>query len=121
MRYFILLAEDPQVWVDLDETQRAAVMQAHWDFDAAVRERATMLAGEALTGAEEARTLRPGDEGRVVTDGPFAEAAEHLGGFYLIDAPDLETITSLCQVLPPGYTIEIRPCVDMSGYDEDGS
>ncbi len=48
-----------------------------------------------------------------ITDGPFAEAAEQIGGFYLIDAPDLDTVIQLCKVLP-AYDIEIRPVPDMS-------
>ena len=53
----------------------------------------------------------------VVTDGPFVETKEALGGFYVVDAPDLDTITELCQLLPSTYTIEIRPVVVIEGYD----
>lgn len=117
MRYLVLLAEDEQSWEQATEAQREAVMQAHYAFDAAVRDRAVMVAGEALAGADEARTLRPGDGERVVADGPYAESAEQIGGFYLVDAPDLDTVTELVGLLPAGYTIEIRPCIDISGYD----
>ena len=117
MRYVVLLADDPRGWETATEAEREAVMQAHTDFDKAVRERASMVAGEALADASEARTLRPGAGGRSVTDGPYAEAAEQLGGFYVIDAPDLDTVTELCQLLPASYTIEIRPVVVIDGYD----
>jgi hypothetical protein len=46
-----------------------------------------------------------------VTDGPFAEAAEHIGGYYVLDAPDLDTVIELCKVLPD-YDIEILPVLD---------
>jgi hypothetical protein len=45
-----------------------------------------------------------------ITDGPFAEAAEQIGAFYLVEAPDLDTVIELCKVLP-SYAIEIRPVV----------
>ncbi len=48
----------------------------------------------------------------VITDGPFAESTEQIGGFYVVEAPDLDTMTDLCRILP-GYDIEIRPVVDM--------
>ncbi len=117
MRYLLLLAEDPTVWENATAEQREAVMAAHTAFDRAVRERASMVAGEALADAAEARTLRPQGDTRMLTDGPFAEAAEHLGGFYLIDAPDLATVTEVADLLPASYTIEIRPVIDVSGYD----
>ena len=117
MRWFVLLADDPGSWENATEAEREAVMAAHSAFDAAVRERATLVHGEALADAREARTLRPGPDGRVVTDGPFAEAAEQLGGFYVVDAPDVDTVTELCQLLPSTYTIEIRPVVVIEDYD----
>jgi hypothetical protein len=48
-----------------------------------------------------------------ITDGPFAEAAEQIGGYYLLDAPDLDTVIELCRVLP-AYDIDIRPVLDVS-------
>ena len=47
-----------------------------------------------------------------ITDGPFAEAAEQIGGFYLLEAPDLDTVIELCRVLP-AYDIDIRPVPEM--------
>jgi hypothetical protein len=59
-----------------------------------------------------ATTLRTRGGEMIVTDGPFAEAAEQIGGFYLLDAPDLDTVIELCRILPP-YDIDIRPVLDM--------
>lgn len=53
-------------------------------------------------------------EGQVVlTDGPYAETVEQLGGFYLIDIGDLDHVTELCSLLPPIYSIEIRPTMEV--------
>ena len=113
----LLAEEDASAWERATEAERAAVFERHYAFDRAVRERGTMLAGEALAGVETARTLRTVDGTRTVTDGPYAESVEQLGGFYLIDVADLETALDLCRVLPDGYTIEVRAAVDMEDDD----
>lgn len=120
VRFLLLMAEDPATWEQASAAEREAVMAAHTAFDRAVRERATMVAGEALAAATEARTLRPGHGGgRVVTDGPFVETVEQLGGFYLVDAEDLETVTDLADLLPTTYTIEIRPVLDLTALEPE--
>jgi hypothetical protein len=54
----------------------------------------------------------------MVTEGPYAEVAEQLGGFYLIDVDSMETALDLVRVLPEAYTIEVRPAVHIDLYDE---
>jgi len=67
-----------------------------------------------LQSVTSATTVRTEDNGRVVTDGPFAEAAEQLGGFYIVDAPDLDAAVAMAKQIPslPGHCIEIRPIVE---------
>ena len=50
----------------------------------------------------------------ITTDGPFSEAKEQIGGFYLIDVPDLATAIELARLLPPEYTIEVRPTLGIT-------
>ena len=115
MKYAVLLYQDERVWTEATAEQREAYHAAHEAFDEAARGRAEVYGGEALTGIVNATTLRHDPDGnRLVTDGPFAETTEQLGGFYLVDAPDLDTLTDLCDVLPHAYTIEMRPVADMS-------
>jgi hypothetical protein len=107
------------MWTEATAEQRASYHAAHTAFDAAVRSRAKMLGGEALVGVAGATTLRHADDGgRVVTDGPFAETTEQLGGFYLVEAPDLDTIVDLCDLLPHEYVLEVRPVADMSTAED---
>ena len=105
-------------WDTATPEERQQVMDAHSAFHEAVARRATMLAGEALAESGQGRTLRTVGGERVVTDGPFAEGVEQLGGFYLVEAESAEQMTELCRVLPPSYTIEVRPVIDVEGYDE---
>ncbi len=118
MRFLVLLTDpDPPAWERATEAERAAIFAQHDAFDKAVRERGSVVSGEALVGDAEARTLRTVDGARVVTDGPYAEAVEQLGGFYLIDVADLDAAIDLSRILPGGYTIEIRAAIDMSDSD----
>ena len=114
MKYAVLIYQDERMWTEATAEQRAAFHAAHTAFDEAVRTQAAMLAGEALTGVATATTLRPEGGRRVVTDGPYAETAEQLGGFYVVEAPDLDTMTELCALLPAGYTLEVRPVAVLS-------
>ncbi len=119
MQYAILLYQDERMWTEATAEQRASYHAAHTAFDEAVRSRATMLGGEALVGAAGATTLRHGADGaRTLTDGPFAESTEQLGGFYLLDAPDLDTVVDLGALLPHAYVLEIRPVADMSAAED---
>ena len=119
MQYAVLLYQDERMWTEADADQRAAYHAAHTAFDEAVRSRAKMLGGEALVGVASATSLRHDARGgRVVTDGPFAETAEQLGGFYLVDAADLDTMVDLCDLLPHDYTVEVRPVADMSNASD---
>jgi hypothetical protein len=118
VRYLLLLSEeDPGFWARADETARASLVDAHVAFDAAVRERGHLVAGEALADAASARTLRTVDGRRVLTEGPYAEAVEQLGSVYLVDADDVGTVEDLVRVLPDHYAIEVRPVVRVEGYD----
>lgn len=118
MRLVVLMADaDLGAWERATPEQREQVFAQHAAFDQAVRERGTMLAGEALSGSAEARTLRPGPGRRTVTDGPYAETAEQLGGFYLVDLDSVDTAVELCRLLPPSYSVEVRPVLEL-GEDE---
>lgn len=113
MKYFVLLAGG--TWDEHSAEEQEAEMAKHIEFSEACAERAgvEIVGGEALAEGSMATTLRTENDEMTVTDGPFAEAAEHIGGYYLIEAPDLDTVIDLCGILPP-YVIEIRPVVEIS-------
>ena len=114
MKYLVLLYQDEQIWASADAAEQATYFEAHEAFDAAVADSAKMLGGEALVSVANATTLRHRDGQAVITDGPFAETVEQLGGFYLVDAPDLDVMLRISRLLPKAYTVEIRPVADMS-------
>ena len=116
MKFLVLMAEEDtwERWNALSDAEQQDVFDSFTAFTEAVKERGTVLSGEALDRAESARTVRPGP-GRPVTEGPFAETVEQLGGFWLVDLPDLDSAVDAAKLLPEAYSVEVRPVVDMEG------
>jgi hypothetical protein len=117
VKALVLMAGTEGGWDTATAKQRQGVMDAHTAFHKAVAERATMLAGEALAESPTARTLRHVDAEPVLTDGPYAESVEQLGGFYLVEAESMQLVLELCHLLPDSYTIEVRPVIEIEGYE----
>lgn len=117
MKYFVLLAgsdSDTGPWEELTPEQQQAEMAKHGAFAEACESGpdVEMVGGEALGDGSMATTLRTRNGEMTITDGPFAEAAEQIGGYYVVEAPDLDTMIGLCRILP-AYDIEIRPVLDV--------
>jgi hypothetical protein len=92
-----------------------------WDaFTTEATEAGVHLGGEGLEPSATATTVRLTESGdQIVSDGPFAETKEQLGGFYLLDCRDLDEAIAWAKKIPmPGGTVEIRPVMD---YDAVGS
>ncbi|MEL7975762.1 YciI family protein [Isoptericola sp. F-RaC21] len=114
MKVVVLLTQPNhyEIWGAADDAHRERFYARLEAFDAAVAARGSVVAGEGLADPGTARTLGPGTHGdRTVTDGPYAEAAEQLGGFYVIDVPDLDDAVELARLLPDELTVELRPAV----------
>jgi hypothetical protein len=116
MKYFVLLAGygEMPTWDELSAEEQEAGMAKHVAFSEACEARpgVEMISGEALGEGSDATTMRTRGGETTITDGPFAEAAEQIGGFYVVEAPDLDTVIDLCKILPP-YDIDIRPVLDL--------
>ncbi len=119
MKYVALLVgyNDPERdWASLPEDEQTAEMHRHGAFGEAVtaRDGCAILGGEALTGGDSATVLRQTDGELALTDGPFSEATEAIGGFYVLEAPDLDVAVELLAILSD-YVIEIRPVDESVG------
>ena len=114
MRFVLLMAEDGHYdkWDAADEALRDRVMSDFQAFDVAVAERGSVVGGDALGRPETARTVRPGAD-RPVTDGPFAETVEQIGGFYVIEVQSIEVAVELAALLPREYSVEVRPVLEV--------
>lgn len=116
MKYFVLLADygETTPWDKMTAEEQAAEMAKHGAFAEACEAMpgVTMVGGEALGDGATATTLRTRGGKLAITDGPFAEAAEHIGGYYVVDVPHLDAMIELCQHLP-AYDIELRPVLEI--------
>ncbi len=116
MRYVLLLYQDAEFerrWADAGDEERAADYAAHGRFAELLSEREALLGGEELALSPMATTVRTRGDEKMVTDGPFAEVAEHLGGFYIVKARDLDEALEFARAAPAD-TVEVRPLVEVA-------
>lgn len=114
MRYLLLIyGEEPTEQAPQEQVD--AIMAEWYAYDKALREAGAHLAGDALQGTHTATTVRVKGDERVVTDGPFAETREVLGGYYLIDVPDLDSALDWAARCPGAKygSIEVRPVLEL--------
>jgi hypothetical protein len=111
---YALLIYTPEPTEDVPPEALAAQMAGYDAFTAHLRDRGVMLAGEALDSTATATTVRVVDGRTITTDGPFAETKETLGGFYLVEAADLDDAIALAAMIPGARNgcIEVRPVWD---------
>ncbi|MGV2976425.1 YciI family protein [Roseibium sp.] len=114
MKYMMLIYADPAREPVYGTPEFEKMMAGYFALSEKLTADGVMLAGEGLKEAETAKALRVRG-GKVETmDGPFAETKEHLGGFYLIDVPDLDTALGYAAQIPSAEygTVEVRPVMD---------
>ena len=123
MKYLLTLYGDETRFSDMTPEQQAAGMR-QWDaYTQAAIDAGVHVGGEGLQPSATATTVRIPESGDpVVTDGPFAETKEQLGGFYLLDCKDRDEATEWAArvPLPDEEPVEIRPVMDYTGtsYEE---
>lgn len=110
-RYLILIAYEPWDWSTASEEDRTAFFEQHRAFSDFVAEHGQEVASAALDDAETATTVRHVNGEVVISDGPFAETTEMIGGYYEVELPDLDTAVAAARLLPPSYSLEIRPVI----------
>ena len=111
-RYIVLIPDNEAAWEASSEEDKQRMYALHAKFSELLEQRGhTMTGGAELAHSRTAKTLRTSADGStVVTDGPYAEAAEQLSGFYLVDSDDPEDLLEVCKVLAEGESvIELRP------------
>ena len=114
MRFLFLLHGDTDAEAALDPSERRAIVDGHLAYANMLRERGAHVAGEALDGPEAAAVVRPGAQ-PIVTDGPFAETKEAIGGFYLVDCASRDEALELAAQVPqsPGLAVEVLKVAEL--------
>jgi hypothetical protein len=119
MQYMILIYSDPTKEPAYGTKEFDAMMGGYFMLNEKMKADGVLKAGEALQSIETATSVRQRD-GKVETmDGPFAETKEHLGGYYVIDVPDLDTALKYAALVPAvAYgTVEVRPLMNYNPMD----
>ena len=114
MRYALLIYASEQDWANQSEEQAQTQFQDYMAFTKDIVDRGIMKSGEALQPTATATTVRVRDGETLSTDGPFAETKEQLGGFYVVEAKDLDEAIEIATRIPDvrGGSIEVRPDMD---------
>jgi len=114
MRYMLLIAGDPERFATLSQEEQQGWMGEYFQFTTEISESGELLAGDPLHGIETATTVTVRDGDTVTTDGPFAETKEIIGGYYIVDVPDLDRAVELAAKIPDARVgkIEVRPIME---------
>jgi len=121
MRYMLLMYRDEKWWDAKPEAERTAIRQLAVEAADRLRERGVYVGGDPLLPTHTATTVRMRSGKAVSTDGPFAETKEHLSGFIVIEARDLNEAIRLAGDIPVATvgTIEVRPIIRIERVDMD--
>jgi len=119
MKYLLLINTDEKLWDSVAPAEQERVIGEHFALAEELRRRGQLIAGEALQPVSTAVTVRIVEGRSVVTDGPFAETKEQIGGFYFIEARDLNEALAIAARIPqPGSgSVEVRPILTFPGGD----
>jgi hypothetical protein len=115
MQYMLLIYSNEAVMKNATPADRDVMFRAYADFTQRIVTSGHMKAGDALQPTTTATTVRVRDGKTLTTDGPFAETKEQLGGYYLVEAKDLDEATKLAAGIPGAQhgSIEVRPVMQL--------
>ena len=115
MRYLLLIYSDEKAMAQVPEKEMGKLLEEYKAYSIALREAGNFRAGQRLRPIATATSVRVEKGKKLITDGPFAETKEQLGGFYMIEAKDLDEAVEWAAKLPGARvgTIEVRPIWEM--------
>lgn len=115
MKYLCLIFVDQQMYDALPQVVQDTYIDEHLAFDDALRTQGHLIVTEALQAAKSATTIKLRNGKLSITDGPFAETKEQLGGFYLVEARDLNDAIRIAAKIPSARigNVEVRPILEL--------
>lgn len=115
MQYLLLIYNAESQWQSMTEAEGAKVLKEFGEFTQSIIANGNYKGGNRLHDVAKATTVRVREGKKLVTDGPFAETKEQLGGYYLIEAADLDEATAIAARIPAARmgSIEVRPVFEM--------
>lgn len=122
MKFLLLMHLNPAVWESLTADERTEIMNGHGEFIDVITKSGELITTQGLADPSQSAVVRVRDGQPVVTDGPYLEAKEYLGGFYLIDCESRERALELAAMIPDakveGMGIEVRQVMYSDGQLE---
>ena len=115
MKYMLLIYHDEKASSTLSETERQQILEEYMRLTQQIKSSGHYLASAPLQPTSAASSVRVRNGKRLVTDGPFAETREQLGGYFLIEAKDLDEAIGIAARIPTARrgTVEVRPVMDV--------
>jgi len=116
MKFLFMIFHDEGVLDALPKDEMKTLVDSALDYDEEIRQSGNYIVSNALQRARSARTIRVRGGNTTITDGPFAETKEQLGGFFLIEAKDMDEACAIAARFPPARiaTIEVRPVQELT-------
>ncbi|MEU0837823.1 YciI family protein [Streptomyces sp. NPDC005969] len=119
MKFLLIMHINPAIMEELTEAERQEIMEGHGEFMKTLRKSGEMISTEALADPSQSSVVRVRDGVPVVTDGPYLEAKEFLGGCYLVDVASRDRALELAAMIPDarfnGLGIEVRQVIFSGG------
>ncbi|TWD80825.1 hypothetical protein FB561_1919 [Kribbella amoyensis] len=120
VKYMLLIYSNPESWASLSAEQRDDLTRSHQELTRELTEQGQLVSAAGLADPITTRTVSVGeDDTRTTTDGPYAEAKEHLAGFYLVECDDIDEAIEYAARMPDAkyLAVEVRPVMDASGLE----
>ncbi|MDX6240543.1 MAG: hypothetical protein QOG10_5363 [Kribbellaceae bacterium] len=119
VKYMLLIYSNPESWAGLSAEQREALGRDHAALTEELAEQGMLVSSAGLADPITSRTVMVRNNTQTTTDGPYAEAKEHLAGFYLVECDNVDQAISYAARMPDAkyVAVEVRPVMDTSGLE----
>ncbi|HWK11189.1 MAG TPA: YciI family protein [Vicinamibacterales bacterium] len=114
MKYMLLIHDEEAGWAKVNEAERSKIMAGYRQLVEELKSSGQYVTGSQLAPTSAATSVRVRNGKRLVTDGPFAETREQLGGYFLVEVANLDEAIAIAERIPSVHfgTIEVRPLVE---------
>ena len=119
VKYMLLIYSNPESWAGLSAEQREALGRDHAALTEELAEQGVLVSSAGLADPITSRTVMVRNNTQTTTDGPYAEAKEHLAGFYLVECDNIDQAIEYAARMPDAkyVAVEVRPVMDTSGLE----
>ena len=119
MKYLLLIYENEAQWAGVSQAEQGKIFEEYMVYTNDIKKKGHYIGGQALQPVSTATTVKVKDGKTLATDGPFAETREQLGGYYLVEAKDLDEAIAMAARIPDSRmgSIEVRPIMPTPPVD----